>query len=186
MGRKLKILLAVVGLIVVIGIIAAALSPPTAQTPSGEEDGAEEPALIEKPASELVIALSDMEAGWVLSSEGEDALEAKGFQDGYRRVLGKVESEFTTRAIYTTAWTFATIEDADAHFESRKQEVSATHSTEARSIGDEAFYWEQTGDFIHMLIRKSNVVWEVSLFRDGTFTWDPTIDWVAETVLAKG
>ena len=132
-----------------------------------------------------MITLSDMEAGWTLLSANNQTIEAVGFRDGYKRVIVKVESAFTTRVIYTTAWAFESIEDADACFDGLAQDIMANHSTESRTFGDEALYWEVTGDYVHMFIRKSYVVWKVSLSREGAFLWDPNIDWVAGTLVLK-
>jgi hypothetical protein len=186
MGKILKVALAILAVFVTLGIIGAALplTPPQAPGPGGE-DGTEQPALIDRPASELVIALSDMEAGWTLLSADNQTIEAVGFRDGYKRDIVKVESAYTHRVIYTTAWAFEGIEDADAYFDGLAQKVMANRSTESRTFGDEALYWEVTGDYIHMLIRKSNAVWKVSFFRQGAFLWDPSIDWVAGTLVLK-
>ncbi len=112
-------------------------------------------------------------------------MEASGFRDGYERVIASQESEFTLRAIYTTAWTFESIANASEYYNQFVQGVKADYSTEERAIGDEAVYWEIIGDFVQMIIRKSNVVWEIDLYREGTFRWDPNIDWVAGRLVAK-
>ncbi len=177
---------------IILVAVAASFNPNPAPG-TGGEDGTEQPTLIDKPASELVITLSDMEAGWFLDGEISVTIVAKGFRDGYWRWIDN-EDTFTSggrppgsmfQDIETTAWTFESIGDADTYFDGLAQDVIVDYSTESRTFGDEALYWEQTGDFIRMLIRKSNVVWKVTLARQGTFLWDPSIDWVAGTLVLK-
>jgi hypothetical protein len=176
-----------VALVIFVLILAAAASVQRApdEDATGGDAGTGETALIDKPADQLVISLADMDTGWLLNSEGNVTLEAAGFRDGYVRLIVNVESEFTLRTIDTTAATFLSIDDADAYFDERVKEERGRVSTAVRPFGDEAIYWEETGDFIVMLVRKSNVVWLIEMYREGTFLWDPGIDWVADKLLSK-
>lgn len=180
MGRKLKVLLAIIGVFVLILIVAAALSPPASELPAADE---EEPIFIDKPASEMVIALGDMPAGWLLVGENGETTDADGYRDGYRREIVKLNGDVITQDVRTTAWTFNSTEDAEAFFQAQ---LPTDVSTETRAFGDEAVYWELTADNTYLNIRLANVVWEIELHRDaGVFTWDTSMDWVAEKVVSK-
>lgn len=171
--RNLKILLSVgVVLIVASGTIVVILFLPS---PEGS-------ALTDKPAIELVIAFSDMEAGWTLYSQRELTIASAGFRTGYERSIRNL-----TMALSTTAWTFDSVENASRFYDESVQEVQGTHSTESRAFGDVAIYWEDGVYYKMMLIRKSNVVWGVVLFRFGAaFPWtEGFIDRVAGTLTTK-
>lgn len=162
-------------ILLIVGVVVGLFAAPTASA-------SDHPQTLD--AEELVLQLSDMDAGWTKHSEGEDSLDEPGFREGYSTRLVKA-GQYTTRSIKTFAWIFETKDDAEAYYNQEKADVEDTYSTTEMDYGDGAIKWFLNSDNGRLLIYDDWVVWKAETFRDGTFSWEPSHDWIADTLSSK-
>lgn len=137
-------------------------------------------------ASTLVLNLTDMQtSGWRETGDEELDSEAEGFQDGHRRQFVKAEGSYRYRTIETGSYVFNSTWNATQYYHDQKSSTEEDWSTQERSWGDEAYYWETFSSNSRSYIREDHIVWGVERNRQGHYDWEPSWDWLATTLVSK-
>jgi len=149
--------------IVIVSIVAGgALAPSTDQTPSTEQNRANpadtpttiEQQLIQKPATDLVIQLDQLEVGWSGGVDGNETYaEGRFFQSQEDAIL------------QTTVEKFDTVESGDEAYTERTEEIQNQHATESVNVGDEGILYI-TSNSAWVVFRDANVVAEVRFTKE--------------------
>lgn len=151
--------------IVLVLVMAGGFLMDTNDTTGTEPVGADgvedaDQALIDKPATDLVIQLNQLGSGWTQVEHDGNDTHAVGeyFHSGDSAFLG------------TTVDRYETVEEAAAEYESRVEEVQERHGNDVVDVGDEAILYS-ISDSVWVIFRDDNVVAEVQY--DEEFAFDP-------------
>lgn len=137
------------------GMIFGASSPDGADPVGAENVETEGPQLIEKPATELVLQIDQLGAGWSIGQEEGNATQAV--------------SRFTHTGegihVGTSVDRYDSVEEAVTDYEARVEEIQEQHGTDTVQVGDEGILYS-VGDWAFVIFRDSNVVVRVEYGED--------------------
>ncbi|GEM_PF-1194580 len=126
---------------------------PAATTPT--------PSLITKPASQLVLTISDLGSGWIVS--GAAATSRSNATSAYQSSFGNIQNIYSPSLLTSEVAVYSSI---DAAHQAYMTELSLKASASNSHYGDESFYYSYTGLLQDLVFRKANVVVWVSLKND--------------------
>ena len=149
---------ATVAIVIVVVVAGSGLYQGAADSPNPETAGSPEATdsptatpqpLIEKSATDLVIQLDQLEAGWSGSPGGNDShAEGRYFESQDDIVL------------QTTVDKYGSIDTATAEYTERVEEVQSQHATETVNVGEEGVLY-LTSNSAWVIFRDRNVVAEL-------------------------
>jgi hypothetical protein len=150
-GTLATVAIVIVAVIAGSGLYSGAADSPEAETAPESTDlsGTTPQPLIEESATDLVIQLNQLEAGWSGSPEGNDThAEGRYFESQEDIVL------------QTTVDKYGSIDTATVEYSERVEEVQSQHATETVNVGDEGILY-LTSNSAWVIFRDWNVVAEL-------------------------